>query len=408
MRTFMPACLLAAIVLFCVPSFAVVNLEKQHDYLPRFHNIIFVLDVSDSMIHGYPEAYDVPKIFIADRALQMFDAMMPHVPRWQYDINAALITYGDNPAPRLLKPLGVWARGMFKPYYGRLRLSNGPFVTAAMPQGLQLAGQLIQASSGRTAVVIISDGGSFGECPQCTASALKKEFGEKVQVFGIFLGSMEVGWRNLYEACKLTGGYARHWEEVRTKDQMRDFAWDVLVREIMFPYPEIFFQEKSADLLPSEALKLEAVANFLKAVPQYTLQIDGHTTFIGNTADNYKLGMARATTVRDSLIKMYCIDASRVQIRSWGEELPRYDNTNPDLAQRNREANMYLMLPLRNFPYDEKRLHTFGVPAIGDLYNTQERDQDIEWAWPAKPVPPVPSPPIPPAPLSARPPARGR
>jgi len=167
---------------------------------------------------------------------------------------------------------------------------------------------------------------------------------------------------------------------------MKCFSWDILIREIMFPYPEIFFQEKSADLLPSEALKLESVANFLRAIPQYMLQIDGHTTFFGDTKENFKLGMARAESVKDALVRIYCIRPERILIRSWGEELPRYDNQHPDIKQWNREANLYLMLPLRNFPYDEKNLHTFGTPAIGDIYNTQERDADPEWAWPNKPA----------------------
>jgi hypothetical protein len=168
---------------------------------------------------------------------------------------------------------------------------------------------------------------------------------------------------------------------------MKDFAWDILVREIMFPYPEIFFQSKKADLLPSEALKLESVANFLHAIPQYTLQIDGHTTFLGNTKENYELGMARARNVQRALVAMYKVDPRRILIRSWGEELPRYDNQNPEVRQGNREAVLYLMLPLRNFPYDEKNLYTFGVKAVGDIYNTQDRNGDTEYAWPAKPPP---------------------
>jgi hypothetical protein len=45
------------------------------------------------------------------------------------------------------------------------------------------------------------------------------------------------------------------------------------------------------------------------------------------------------------------------------------------------------MLPLRNFPYDEKNLHTFGVKAVGNIFNTKERYSDTEWAWPDKPPP---------------------
>jgi hypothetical protein len=84
---------------------------------------------------------------------------------------------------------------------------------------------------------------------------------------------------------------------------------------------------------------------------------------------------------------MYHIDPRRILIRSWGEELPRYDNQHPELRYRNREANLYLKLPLRNFPYNEKHMFTFGVKAVGDIYNTKERYSDEEWAWVDTPPP---------------------
>jgi len=388
MRTSLLAALLAT-VLLGLPALSQAGavLDKNHDYLPKFHNVIFLMDVSDSMMAGYPQNFDHARLFVASRAFELFNMMMPHVPRWQYDVNSALITYGDCTAPRLLSELSPWQRLKYAPFYACLRTDKFmPCRTAALQDALQLAGQLIGGVVGRTAIVIFSDGGNMGECPQKTATALKDTYGDKVEIFAIFFGDKEVGWRNLYEVCKLTGGYARSWEEVRTKHQMKCFSWDILIREIMFPYPEIFFQEKSADLLPSEALKLESVANFLRAIPQYMLQIDGHTTFFGDTKENFKLGMARAESVKDALVRIYCIRPERILIRSWGEELPRYDNQHPDIKQWNREANLYLMLPLRNFPYDEKNLHTFGTPAIGDIYNTQERDADPEWAWPNKPA----------------------
>ncbi len=370
--------------------------EKEHDFIPRVHNIVFIMDVSDSMLTGYPVGYEFPRLFVATRAFAMFNAVMPHVPLWQYDLNSALITYGDAPVPGYPGILGPWKRELYKPFFADIRREGtGPWKTAGMPEALQLAGSLIGGATGRTAVVIFSDGGLAGECPQRTAAALKKEYGDNVQVYGVWFGNREIGWRNLYETCKLTGGYARQWEEVRTKAQMKEFAWDILVREIMFPYPEIFFQDKSADLLPSEAIKLESVANFLHAIPQYVLQIDGHSNFIGNTKDNYELSLQRAKNVKEALIRMYKVHPARVLIRSWGEELPRYDNQNPEIASKNDQANLYLMLPLRNFPYDEKHLHTFGVRAVGNVFNTQERDADTEWAWPDKPAP-GPDSPLPP------------
>jgi outer membrane protein OmpA-like peptidoglycan-associated protein len=395
-QTLQAVILVALLAALPLPSFSEINKEKEHDYIPRFHNIIFLMDVSDSMMAGHPINYDHSRLFVAKRAMMLFNRVMPHVPRWQYDLNAAVITFGDKAEPRLLSVLSPWERAKFatyNPLYPNIRKRGFyPFRTAALQDALQLAGSLICNASGRTAIVVFTDGGSVGECPQKTAIALKNKYGKRVVIYGIFVGNKEVGWRNLYETCRLTGGYAREWEEVRSCPLMKEVAWDITVREIMFPYPEIFFQSKSADLLSSEAIKLESVANFMHAIPQYVLQIDGHTTFFGTPADNYQLGMRRARNVKDALVKMYNVDPRRIRIRSWGEELPRYDNQNPEVRQMNREANLYLMLPLRNFPYDEKRLHTFGVKAVGDIYNTQERNGDKEWAWPSR----IPGQPLPP------------
>ena len=389
MKTRFPAAILVALLMLA-PSLALPDIKKHkdHDFIPRFHNVIFLFDVSDSMMAGHPQNYDTTRLFIATRAFQFFNRVMPHVPRWQYDLNSGLITFGDDEAPQLVGPVGPWNRMKYEPVYTLLRRQrNYPWRTAGFQEGLQLAGQLIGKLAGRTAIVVFTDGGSQGECPQKTATALKDKYGDKVRIYGVFFGDWEGGWRNLYETCKLTGGYARAWEEVRKCEQMKDFSWDILVREIMFPYPEIFFHYKSADLLPSEAIKLEAVANFLHAIPQYVLQVDGHTDFFGTASANYRLGMARARNVRSALVKMYHIDPRRILIRSWGEELPRYDNQHPELRYRNREANLYLKLPLRNFPYNEKHMFTFGVKAVGDIYNTKERYSDEEWAWVDTPPP---------------------
>jgi OOP family OmpA-OmpF porin len=387
MKTAFPTALLVGL-LICLPSVVssgVVPLKK-HDYVPKYHNIIFIMDVSDSMMSGYPKSFDLTRLFVATRAFKLFNRVMPPVPHWQYDLNAALITFGDCEHPQLAGVLGPWSRAKYMSVTsGSIRhYKFYPWRTAGFQEALQLAGSIAAGAVGRTAIVVFTDGGSAGEGPQLTATALKDKFGDKVCVYGVYFGNMEVSWRNLYEVCKLTGGYARAWDEVNAPKIMKSFAWDVLVNEIMFPYPEIFFKHKSAELLPSEALKLESVANFMHAIPQYELQIDGHSDFLGSMKGNYGLALARAKNVKQSLVKMYKVDPQRIAIRSWGEELPRYDNHNTEQRHKNREANLYLTLPLRNVPYNEKNLSTFGHKAVGDLHITRERNSDTEWAWPAE------------------------
>lgn len=387
-RLLLTLCAVGLLICLPYPSFSGIKKHKDHDFIPKVHNLIFIVDVSDSMMQGYPETFDPMRLYKAGRALQLFNQVMPDVPLWQYDLNTAVITYGDCTAPRLPGMLGPWSRMKYEPLYTCLRKESWcPYRTAALPEALQLAGQIAAGACGRTAILIFSDGGSNGTCPQATATALKSRFGDKIVIYAVYFGNTEGGWRNLYETCKLTGGYARDWGDVHKGDLMQKFAWDITVREIMFPYPEIFFKFKSADLLPTEALKLESVANFMHAIPQYKLQIDGHNDFIGDSGPNYELAMKRAANVKKALISIYKVDPRRILVRSWGEDLPRYDNRNPETRFRNREANLYLMLPLRNWPYNEKHMHTFDVKAIGNIYNTQERDRDEEWAWPDRPAP---------------------
>lgn len=387
MRRTVPAALLVAL-LICLPATirAEFKKHKDHDFLPKVHNVIFIMDVSDSMQFRYDQEYVHNRQFVAAKGMQLFNLVMPHVPHWQYDVNSALITFGDDDKPKILDPLSPWSRKKYSPYYPYLRVEEfNPTATAGLPEALQLAGQLACGTMGRTAIVIFTDGGNMGVCPQKTAAAMKKKLGDNIIIYGVWVGDTQVGWRNLYETCKLTGGYCRHWDEVKFKEKMQEFAWDITVREIMFPYTEIFFRQHSAELLPSEALKLENVANFLHAIPQYVLQIDGHTDFFGDTGENYRIANQRAANVKKTLVKIFKVDPRRIQTRSWGEELPRYDNRNPETRLRNRQANLYLKLPLRGFPYDEKNLHTFGVKAVGNIYNTQERNRDEEWAWPDRP-----------------------
>jgi hypothetical protein len=96
------------------------------------------------------------------------------------------------------------------------------------------------------------------------------------------------------------------------------------------------------------------------------------------------MAYARAKNVKLALVKMFKVDPARIKIRSFGEELPLYDNHNTEQRLKNRQARLYLTLPLRDVPFHEKHLSTYGHKAVGDLHITQERNSDEEWAWPAE------------------------
>src|SRR6185437_12480099 len=67
-------------------------------------------------------------------------------------------------------------------------------------------------------------------------------------------------------------------------------------------WEEINFDYNSSVLVDGFPSLLR-LAELLKAHPGYKVQVEGHTDVLGGNAYNDKLGLARANTVRDFLLK---------------------------------------------------------------------------------------------------------
>jgi outer membrane protein OmpA-like peptidoglycan-associated protein len=371
-------------VIIPIPDCVQALMEKKHDFLPQYQNVFFVIDTSKSM-HAEWSDRSPSRLIMAAHALGMFNSVMPPVPLWQYSVFASLVTIGDPRGPGLLVPLQPWNPKLIEPHYKILGYPSDYFSRISrLEDALQFCVDMARSVPGKTAIILFTDGGTVAQIPQKTAVEIKAQLGDRLAVFGIFFGDTEVGWRNLFEVCKLTGGYARNWREIQVKTSLKEFVWDILVKEIVFPYTEIFFQENSAQLLSSEAIKLEDVAKFLHLIPQYSMVIDGFSIPGSGQLETKQLARQRAAVVKEALVRTYKIRSDRINIRSIGSAYSPYAVENPETRMRNALATLYLRLPLRNSPYNEKQLYTYNQAASGDILNARERLSDMEWAWPAR------------------------
>jgi outer membrane protein OmpA-like peptidoglycan-associated protein len=102
-------------------------------------------------------------------------------------------------------------------------------------------------------------------------------------------------------------------------------------------FEDVYFDFDRSTLRP-EALRLldDAVAR-LQANPTRNVVIEGHTCNIGTAEYNLALGDRRAASVRDYLTSRG-IGANRLEVRSFGEERPRYDNAREETRRLNRRA----------------------------------------------------------------------
>jgi outer membrane protein OmpA-like peptidoglycan-associated protein len=102
-------------------------------------------------------------------------------------------------------------------------------------------------------------------------------------------------------------------------------------------FEDVYFDFDRSTLRP-EALRLldDAIVK-LQANPARNLIIEGHTCNIGTAEYNLALGERRATSVRDYLTSRG-VPAGRLEVRSYGEERPKFDNAREETRRLNRRA----------------------------------------------------------------------
>lgn len=100
---------------------------------------------------------------------------------------------------------------------------------------------------------------------------------------------------------------------------------------------DAYFDYDQSDLREDARTALAADAEWLKKYPTVQVLIEGYCDERGTGAYNLALGDRRATSVRDYLASRG-IAANRLEIRSFGEERPKYDNAREETRRLNRRA----------------------------------------------------------------------
>lgn len=111
-----------------------------------------------------------------------------------------------------------------------------------------------------------------------------------------------------------------------------------LVEEGKFSTTGILFNVNAAVIKPESAGVLKEIADVLKKFPELKVMIVGHTDSDGQDAANLSLSQKRAAAVKESLVKEYGIDASRLQTDGKGEKEPVGDNKTKEGKAQNRRV----------------------------------------------------------------------
>ncbi len=83
----------------------------------------------------------------------------------------------------------------------------------------------------------------------------------------------------------------------------------------------VFFEKNSSRIKISARDIVEQQVKFLNKNPSATITIEGHCDERGTREYNLALGLRRATALRDAMVASG-MDASRIQVASYGKERP--------------------------------------------------------------------------------------
>jgi OOP family OmpA-OmpF porin len=100
----------------------------------------------------------------------------------------------------------------------------------------------------------------------------------------------------------------------------------------------ITFDVNKADVKPESYGTLKSIADVLKENPSVNVKIIGHTDSDGDDAKNLDLSKRRAESVKNELINIFAIDASRLITEGEGENSPIAPNDTPANKALNRRV----------------------------------------------------------------------
>ena len=107
--------------------------------------------------------------------------------------------------------------------------------------------------------------------------------------------------------------------------------------------------------------RVKIAARYLRKYPQFTLRVNGHTDARASYDYNQDLSLRRAKAVKKELVANG-IDAEKIEIRAFGEHLPRDTNLTWEGRMNNRRVNVEIIEPQPSLEYFYLRMdHQFGL-----------------------------------------------
>ena len=334
---------MALVLSVALPVVASAEMVKKVD------NFIVFMDQSGSMAYAKAEAGN-QKFDQAVNAVTRFDQAAPEL---GYSSSLALFApYKSVSSPTVYKTgsLGSAAAGVVPPFN----------TMTPMGDGLSSVDSVLSKVSGKTALIVYTDGASNeGSDPVAAAKSLYGKYAGNLCIHVVSYADTAKGQQTVDAIRALSGcSVAADAKSLASDAAMAQFAKDVLYDEVQpkpmaKPAPKpapvvvakevvtfnlLFGFDKSAitdEMVPV----LEQAKMILEEDASVDFVLSGHTDSTGPEAYNQGLSERRAASVKNWLVSNG-VSASRLQTVGYGETRAKYDNGTKEGRKLNRRVEL--------------------------------------------------------------------
>lgn len=351
---------------------------KAGHYVQKTDNLVVIFDDSSSM----NETFNNPGFVSQPRATkfavekEILSRMNQTIPDIKFTSEIRSFGFGSCTGwswTKLNKNLDVHSRDAFDAGLSNLTCASGG---SPMNTALEAASEDLAAASGKTAVLVLSDGHDLDGSPIPAAKALKTRYGDNICIYSVWVGNPEEasGHLLLQQLSNVAGcGFVKDAADVATPSDMASFVqrvfFDVVPPKVdpcsldddgdgvnncldkcpdtpkgakvdlagCWVYRGVLFDTDKADIKPQFVPMLNNAVDVMNMNPGLTVEIEGHTDSRGTDAHNQALSERRAVAVKKYLVD-HGIAASRMETHGHGESQPVATNATPEGMYQNRRV----------------------------------------------------------------------
>jgi OmpA-OmpF porin, OOP family len=104
----------------------------------------------------------------------------------------------------------------------------------------------------------------------------------------------------------------------------------------------LIFELGKSKISPDSYEELDIIVNMMRDNKTMVIQLEGHTDYQGDPADNMKLSQDRVDAVKDYLVKKK-INKSRIKTKAFGGTMPLSRDNTPEAHRLNRRVELRVL-----------------------------------------------------------------